>query len=222
MGKFEISAIDLLIAGGPIMIPIFFCSIISFGIIIHKLLYFRSITSDTLLLRQKVFSLLKTNKIHEAVNLCNADPSPVARVLKAGILKSGFSRDNIKEAIEDVSLFEIPKLENRFTALYTIAHVAPLLGLLGTVTGMTKCFFTIQGLANSLTTLTPGDLAGGIAEALITTIAGLTVAIITFTLYNYLVSRVNDFIADMENTATALTNLLCHFRESGTCVAESS
>lgn len=221
MGKWEISAMGLIISGGPIMVPILFSSIVALGIVISKLIYFNSINSDTLSLRQNVFALLKSNKAQEAIGLCDVNPSPVARILKAGILKSGCSREDIKEAMEDVSLFEIPKLENRFTALATIAHIAPLLGLLGTVTGMTRCFYTIKELAGSLTPVSPGDLAGGIGEALLTTVAGLTVAIPTFVVYNYLVSRANGFVLDMERAATELVNLLCHLSEAGVLVKES-
>jgi len=86
--------------------------------------------------------------------------------------------------MEDVSLFEIPKLESRLSALATIAHISPLLGLLGTVTGMTASFHTIQVRAAGLNPVTPGDLAGGIGEALLTTVAGLIVAIPTYTAIN--------------------------------------
>jgi biopolymer transport protein ExbB len=116
--------------------------------------------------------------------------------------------------MEDVSLFEIPLLEKRFTALGTIAHVAPLLGLLGTVTGMAASFHTIQVRAAAMNPVTPGDLAGGIGEAMMTTVAGLVVAIPTYVAYNYLVSRVNNFVREMEHAGTELLNLLCHILET--------
>lgn len=214
MGQWDINAGELIRAGGPIMIPIILCSVFALAIVIGKLIFFSSIRSHPVKLKHKVFALLKENKLTEAAQVCDADPSPLARILKAGILKFGCSRDEIKEAMEDVSLFEIPKLEKRFTALATIAHITPLLGLLGTVTGMTKSFYAIKELAGSMTPVTPGDLAGGIGMALLTTVAGLTVAIPTFVAYNYLVSRVNGFVLDMERGATELTNLICHLTET--------
>jgi len=116
--------------------------------------------------------------------------------------------------MEDASLFEVPKLESRLTALATIAHISPLLGLLGTVTGMTESFHTIQVRAASLNPVTPGDLAGGIGEALLTTVAGLMVAIPTFVAYNYLVNHINHIILDMERGATELVNFIFQITES--------
>jgi biopolymer transport protein ExbB len=133
--------------------------------------------------------------------------------MKAGLLKYGSPREEIKETMEDVSLFEIPKLERRLNALATIAHVTPLLGLLGTVTGMTGSFHTIQVRSTSLNPVTPGDLAGSIWEALLTTVAGLIVAIPTFVAYNYCVSQVNSHVLEMERAATELLNFLCQLSE---------
>ncbi|MCK5580367.1 MAG: MotA/TolQ/ExbB proton channel family protein [Candidatus Omnitrophica bacterium] len=214
MQIWEISAKELLKSGGPILIPIFICSIIAVAIILGKMIYFSNIKTDTHKLKKDIFNLLKNNKLKEAIRLCESNPSPVAKILKAGIAKFGDSRDEMKERIEDVSLFEIPKLEKRFTALATIAHITPLLGLLGTVTGMTGSFYTIEQRAATMHPVTPGDLAGNIGEALITTVAGLLVAIPTFVAYNYLVSRVNAFVLEMERAATELINFSIHLSET--------
>lgn len=216
MGIWEINAGQLIISGGPIMIPIIICSVFALGIIIEKLIYFSSIHTNTHKLKSDVFELIKNNRLKDAVDFCDVNPSPVAKILKTGILKFGESRESIKEALEDVSLFEIPKLEKRFTALATVAHVTPLLGLLGTVTGLTGSFHTIQVRATTLNPVTPGDLAGGIWEALLTTVAGLMVAIPTFVAYNYLVSRVNAIVLEMERAGTELVNFLSHVVESNT------
>ncbi len=144
----------------------------------------------------------------EAIDLCDRTPGPIAHILKAGMMKHDRSRQEIKEAMEDASLYEVPRLEKRLNALATISHISPLLGLLGTVTGMVRCFQVIQSKSSSLHPVSPGDLAGGIWEALITTVAGLIVAIPTFVAYHYLVSRVNNFVLDMERSATELINIL--------------
>jgi len=214
MGIWEFNLKDVLIEGGPIMIPLLICSVFALAIVISKLIFFAKISTDTHKLKQDVFNLLKHNKVRDAVQLCEANASPVARILKGGILKLGCPKEEIKEAMEDVSLFEIPLLEKRFTALATIAHVAPLLGLLGTVTGMTSSFHTIQARAASMNPVTPGDLAGGIGEALLTTVVGLVVAIPTYVAYNYLVSRVNNFVREMEHAATELLNFMYHLTET--------
>jgi biopolymer transport protein ExbB len=177
-------------------------------------MYFAKIKTDIPRLKEEVFRCIQQHNIKKALTLCDADPSPVAKILKAGILKYGETREDIKEAMEDVSLFEIPKMESRLSALATIANVTPLLGLLGTVTGMTGSFHTIQVQSASMNPVTPGDLAGGIWEALLSTVAGLLVAIPSFVAHNYFVSRVNQIVIEMERAATELVNLLSHVSEA--------
>ena len=205
---------QLLMAGGPVMIPILLCSIIALAIIISKFLYFQRIQTDIYQLKNKIFELVKDNKIKEVIELCDRDPSPVAKILKAGVLKFGCPREEIKEAMEGVSLYEVPHLEKNLNLLATVANVTPLLGFLGTVAGMITIFYTIQSQSASMNPVTPGDLAGGIWQALLTTAAGLMVAIPTFIAYNYCVSRVNTFVLDMERGGTELVNFLCHISES--------
>ncbi len=208
MGIWQMSAWQLIVAGGPIMVPIILCSFLALAITIEKLIYFSLIKENPKKIRATVFEAIKNNKIKEAIDLCEESASPVAKVLQAGLLRFGSPKEEIKEALNDTSQFEIPKLERRLTALATIAQISPLLGLLGTVTGMATSFQTIQVRATSMNPVTPGDLAGGIWEALLTTVAGLMVAIPTYVIYNYLVSRINKFILEMERSATELINHL--------------
>ena len=213
-GIWEMNAWSLIKSGGPIMVPIILCSVFALGIVIEKLMYFGFIKTNVVRLKRQVFDRIKSNRIKESIELCDANRSPVAKILKAGILKFGAPREEIKESMEDISLFEIPKLESRLSALATIAHISPLLGLLGTVTGMTASFHTIQVRAAPLSPVTPGDLAGGIGEALLTTVAGLMVAIPTFVAYNYFVHRTNHFVLEMERGATELVNFIFQITET--------
>ncbi|VAX35447.1 hypothetical protein MNBD_UNCLBAC01-1959 [hydrothermal vent metagenome] len=212
-GIWEMNAWELIKSGGPIMAPILLCSLFALGIVIEKIVYFMLIRTNVFKLKKSVFDHIKNNRIKEAVVLCESNRSPVAKILRAGIVKFGSSRETIKENMEDASLFEIPKLESRLGALATIAHISPLLGLLGTVTGMAASFHTIQVRAASMNPVTPGDLAGGIGEALLTTVAGLIVAIPTFVAYNYCVNRINYFVLEMERGATELVNFMCQITE---------
>ncbi|MDP3142502.1 MAG: MotA/TolQ/ExbB proton channel family protein [Candidatus Omnitrophota bacterium] len=206
---------QVFLAGGPVMWPILLCSIIALGIIIDRFLYLNLIKIDIKKFLDLVFDNIRKNKIKAALELCEANrQAPIANVLKAGILKYDTSRDEIKEAMEDASLYEIPKLEKKLSMLATIAHISPLLGLLGTVTGMVRCFQTIQMKATSLSPVNPGDLAGGIWEALLTTVAGLMVAIPAFFAYNILVSNVNGFVLGMERAASELVNFLSQHNET--------
>lgn len=200
---------QVFLAGGPIMWPILLCSIFAVGIIIDRFWYLYSIKIDIAAFLEAVFENIRKNRIKAALELCETNRrSPVANVLRAGILKYDASRDEIKEAMEDASLYEIPKLEKKLSILATIAHISPLLGLLGTVTGMVRCFQTIQMKTTSVNPVNPGDLAGGIWEALLTTVAGLVVAIPAFFAYNLLVSNVNNVVLTMERAATELVNFL--------------
>jgi biopolymer transport protein ExbB len=208
MDIYKMSIWQVFLAGGPVMWPIFLCSVFALAILLEKFWYLHKISIDTQEFLKKILDKMKHHDTKEALSICDNTKSPVANILKAGILKYDRPRPQIIEAIEDASLYEIPKIERNLNALATIAHVSPLLGLLGTVTGMVRCFQTIQAKAASFHPVSPGDLAGGIWEALLTTVAGLIVAIPTFIAYNYLVSRINHFILEMEKASTELVNFL--------------
>jgi biopolymer transport protein ExbB len=208
-----LSAWKLVVLGGPLMLPLLFCSIFAVAIIVEKLIYFQKIKMDIVLFKKKIFELIKENKIKDAVLLCDQSPAPVAHVVKAGIVKFGSSREEIKESIEEASLFEIPKLENRMSALATIAHISPLLGLLGTVVGMATSFHAIHEHSASMNPLTMGDLAGGVYQALLTTVVGLMIAIPTYVAYNFMVSHIHSVINEMERTVTELINYLSQIHD---------
>ncbi|MFA5068846.1 MAG: MotA/TolQ/ExbB proton channel family protein [Candidatus Omnitrophota bacterium] len=200
--------LDFVIKGGPLMYPVILCSIIAMAIVIERVYHLYRARIDTRKFMDEISNVLRRNKIIEAIEICDKTPGPIAHILKAGILKHDRPRQEIKEAIEEAALYEVPRMEKNLTALSTIAHISPLLGLLGTVVGMVSCFQVIQQKSTSLNPVSPGDLAGGIWQALITTVAGLTVAIPVYVAYNYLVSRVNYLVIDMERSATDLINIL--------------
>jgi len=204
---------DVIQKGGPLMYLIILCSIVALAVTIERLYHLHRAKIDSDKFMEGISNILKRNRIMEAISLCEKTPGPIAQIIKAGILKHDRSRQEIKEAIEDAGIYEVPRLEKNLGSLATIAHISPLLGLLGTVTGMVRAFQIIQEKATSLHPVNPGDLAGGIWEALITTCAGLIVAIPTFVAYNYLVSRVKGFILEMERASTDLINILGQKRE---------
>lgn len=199
--------------GGPIMWPILFCSVVAFAIVIERLVRLRAEQINTKSFMEQISKSLKRNKIMESLDLCDRMGGPIANILKAGILKHDRPRHEVREAIEDASIHEVPRLERNLPVLATVAHITPLLGLLGTVTGMVAAFQVIETKATSLNPINPGDLAGGIWEALLTTVFGLCVAIPSYVAYNYLVSRVDGFLLDMERSATDLLNILGEKRE---------
>jgi biopolymer transport protein ExbB len=195
----------IVIKGGYIMIPIFICGVLTLTIIIERFIYLKNSQIDSEKFITEIENLLKKRKIREAMEKCENQNKPVPNIVKAGLLKLDRTRDEIKEAIEDAANHQIPELEKYLVILATIAVISPLLGLLGTVTGMIKAFMVIEmkeGLVH------PGELAGGIWEALVTTVGGLVVAIPAYLSYNYFVSRVNNLILEMEKSATRLIDLI--------------
>ena len=205
---------DIVSKGGPMMYLIILSSIIAFGVVIDRIynLYKARIDADKFM--DGITAVLKRNKIIESIEMCNNTPGPIAHIVKAGILKHDRSKPEIKEAVEEAAQLEIPRLEKHLPILATIAHIAPLLGLLGTVTGMIRSFQVIQVKALALAPVNPGDLAGGIWEALLATVAGLAVAIPTYVAYNYLTSQIDNLVYDMERSATDLVNLLSSRRDT--------
>ena len=205
---------DIIQKGGPIMYLLIILSIIAFGIIMERIYNFNRARMDSQKFMDEIVKHLKRNKIIEAIEMCNQTPGPIAHIIKAGILKHDRSRGEIKEAIEEAAGLEIPRLEKHLPIIATIAHIAPLLGLLGTVSGMIKAFQIIQAKALAATPVNPGDLSGGIWEALLATLAGLSVAIPTYVAYNYLVNQVDNLVYDMERSATDLVNILSSRRDT--------
>lgn len=205
---------DMIQKGGPVMYLIISLSIIAFGIVIERIYNFNRARIDAQKFMDEVIKHLKRNKIIEAIEMCNQTPGPIAHIIKAGILKHDRSKPEIKEAIDEAAQLEIPRLEKHLPIIATIAHIAPLLGLLGTVSGMIKAFQIIQQKALAMIPVNPGDLSGGIWEALLATLAGLAVAIPTYVAYNYLMNQVDNLVYEMERSATDLVNLLSSRRDT--------
>lgn len=208
MDFYKMSLWQFFLAGGALMWPILLCSVFALAIAYERLWYLRRIRIDLQDILGRILERIKRNDIKEALSICDKSDTPLTRVLKAGILKYDRSRTQIKEAMEDSSLYELPQLEKNLPLLATIAHVCPLLGFLGTIAGLIKCFQVVQAKAAALLAVTAADLGAGIWEALIAAAAGLLVAIPAFIAYNYLVTRVNNYISQMEKASTELVNFL--------------
>ena len=191
--------------GGPLMWPILLCSVVSFAIILERLWYFRKIKTNVSNLTAQVKRLLQENKLEEAERLCKGTRGPVAHILAIGIHIHRRSYPEKEKIISRAGSRELRKLEKNLRVLGIIAHISPLLGLLGTVTGIIKCFMKIQQLGGKVDA---SVLAGGIWEALITTAAGLTVAIPVIVFYHYFEGKVDDFYYQMKDAAESLIESL--------------
>jgi len=196
---------EIMRQGGILMWPIFACSIVGLAITIERFFVLRRATIDTREFMDTMRQVLRQNRIQEAIEICDETHAPVARIMKAGILKHNRSKEEIREAIEDAGHLEIPRLERHLSALATCGNISPLLGLLGTVSGMIKAFAEIQ---NKRGQVNPSDLAEGIGNALMTTAAGLTVAVPMYVVYNYFVTRVDNMVVEMEISSSELVDLL--------------
>ncbi len=186
---------SIFLKGGYLMWPILLCSILGLGIVIDRYLTLRKAKTNAPNFIIKIRSLLKKKDIDGAITVCLQERTPAANIIRKGLKKHKLGHERVKEAIENVGRQEVAKLEKGLSILATISGAAPLLGFLGTVTGMITAFMRIQDLQGSAN---PSDLAGGIWEALITTAFGLGVGIAALISYNYFTSSIGKLVSDME------------------------
>ncbi len=200
---------ELVKAGGWLMLPIILCSVVALAIIIERLWALRRKRVLPVNLVARVWQMHRNNKLTPSHITSIKDGSPLGRMLAAGLMNRKHSREVMKEVIEEVGRQVVHELERYLNTLGTIASITPLLGLLGTVIGMIKVFSAIMtaGVGN------PGVLAGGISEALITTAAGLSVAIPTLMLYRYLRGKVEKLVIMMEEEALKMVEVMQGERE---------
>jgi biopolymer transport protein ExbB len=193
----------LLSHGGPVLWLILLSSAIAVVVFLERFLHCHRAQINSTEFINGVRTVLKRENVVEAISICDATPGPVARLVKVAILNRDFGRERVREALEEAGLAEVPRLEEKLNLLATIAQLAPLLGLLGTVLGFIQTFMGMQaaGLHAQVS-----QLSTGIWQALICAAAGLAVAIPAHAGYNYLVSRVNSIVLDMERAATEIVN----------------
>ncbi|MFQ5670568.1 MAG: MotA/TolQ/ExbB proton channel family protein [Acidobacteriota bacterium] len=198
--------------GGWVMYPLLLISILSIGFIMERS-YFILLKSrvNTNQLIQKVRKALLRGDLRAATKVCEEFKGPVAAILKAGILKHGAPKEEVEKTIENSALHELARLERGLAVLASASNIAPIIGFLGTVVGMIQSFDVIasQGLNN------PGLVAKGISVALITTAAGLIVAVITLPFYNFFTSRVAIFMREMETSANILLETFGEMESAG-------
>src|SRR6266699_3042812 len=191
--------------GGPVIWLILAASAVMLVVFIPRVLHYHRAQINSMEFLNGVRNVLKRENVVEALSICDATPGPVARLVKVAILNRERGQEGVREALEEAGLIEVPPLEDKLNLLATIAQISPLMGLLGTVLGFIKIFSELQDKA---TLANAQDLSGGVWQALICTAAGLAVAIPCYAAYNYLVSRVNAIVLDMEKAATEIINIV--------------
>jgi biopolymer transport protein ExbB len=196
---------SIFLKGGIVMWFILACSIIGLTVIIDRYIVIRRAKINVPAFMVRIRGMLKKKDITGAISYCMEDKSPVANIIRKGLTKYKLGHERVKEAIENAGRQEISKLEKGLAVLASISGIAPLLGFLGTVTGMITAFMTIEDLAGSAN---PSDLAGGIWEALLTTAFGLMVGIPALAFYNYFLSAVKKLVGDMETVANDVVDII--------------
>ena len=201
----EINVIDLAMKGGWIMLVLLLLSLVAIYFFVQRLIVIRRAGKEDQDFRHRIKDYIHEGKVDSALNLCRKTNTPAARMIEKGITRLGRPMNDVLVAIENVGNLEIAKLEKGFPLIATTAAGAPMLGFLGTVTGMVRAFFD---MANAGTNVDVALLSGGIYEALVTTVGGLVVGIIALFAYNYLVSQVDKVVNKMEARTMECMDLL--------------
>ena len=187
------------------MVVLLLLSLMACYIFIQRLMVIRRAGKEDETFMNRIKDYIHEGKVDSALNLCRSTNTPSARMIEKGITRLGRPMNDVLVAIENVGNLEIAKLEKGFPLIATTAAGAPMLGFLGTVTGMVRAFFD---MANAGTNVDVSLLSGGIYEALVTTVGGLVVGIITLFEYNYLVSQVDNVVNKMEARTMEFMDLL--------------
>ena len=194
-----------------ILIVIAGCSVVSFAIFIERLMHLRKSEVDTNQLIIDMRHSIKDGNIVEAIQTCEKTGGTIANIVKAGLLKHNRDKEQIENAMEVAGLIEIAQLEKNAKILSIIAHIAPLIGLLGTVLGFIQAFAEMR--ASGLVDISASRIGEAMEYALVTTAAGLVVAIPSVIAYNYIVSRIEGFVLEIQTTSSEIVDLLIHREE---------
>ena len=197
--------VGFLLRGGPVMWPLFLCGVVSVAVMIERFLAIGAAVRDNEALMTRISTLLKAGQAADALEFCEQSSGRIAKVIAGGLRSTHLDHVWIERSMEEMALKELPVLYDRLGVLDTIVTLAPLLGLLGTVTGMIHAFHVVgatSGLSN------PNAITSGVSEALVATSVGLTIAIVTLPAYNFLTERVKQNIGEMEMRAAQFLNVV--------------
>lgn len=200
----NIFIVSLFLRGGPIMIPIFICSILALSIVIERTRFYWRNQGNNILFMKKIKKLLERKEFLEAMKLCRAKNSPLANVIAAGIDHLDLKKEHLLDVMRQEGMVQLKKYDRHLGKLSTIASITPLLGLTGTVTGMIASFSVISTIGIG----DPTALAGGISQALYTTAAGLMVGIPALVAYNWCESKSVEFAEQVDMYSLEVANLV--------------
>ena len=201
----EMNLLDMAMKGGWIMLVLALLSIICFYIFFERWAVIRKADTDDPLFMERIRDYIHSGEVKSAINYCRVTNTPAARMIEKGITRMGRPVADIQAAIENAGNLEIAKMERRLPVIATISGGAPMIGFLGTVTGMVQAFWEMANAGNNIDITL---LSGGIYEAMITTVGGLIVGIAAMFAYNYLVAKVDGVVRNMEASTLAFMDLL--------------
>ena len=195
----------LLANGGPVIWLILIAAATAGVVFVERALFCHRSQINSAEFLNGVRTVIKRGNVVEAISICDATPGPVARLVKAAILNRELGRERVRESVEEAGLVEVPRLEEKLNLLATIAQIAPLLGLFGTIVGFIDVFGQLEqaGLYAHIELL-----SHGVWKALVCAAGGIAVAIPAHAGYNYLISRVNKIVLDMERAAAEIVNIV--------------
>lgn len=202
----RMSLIEIFKAGGPIMWPLLLCSVVAVAIIVERLINLRASRVLDPSVIERITALAESGRTDRAIAVCREQPGIFSSIALAGLEISDNGEQAAKEAVEDAGRHETARLGRYLRALATIAAVSPLLGLLGTVTGMIEVFHTIAATGGGQA----AELSSGISQALITTATGLLIAIPTLVAHNYFDGRAEGLVSDLERATLRMLRGLYH------------
>jgi len=199
------SLLDVLVLGGWVMIPLVLLSLLTFYLLVERLITIHRASSNPEVITDRVREYVRSGDVEGAIAYCRDKDVPITRILRQGLERLGRPISEIQDAVQAAGKHETFELERKTNLLASIAGIAPMLGFFGTVIGMIRAFQEIQNLQGNVN---PSVLAGGIWEALVTTAAGLLVGILALFSYNFLIGRIRRLTNDMERSATDFIDLL--------------
>ncbi|HWB01505.1 MAG TPA: MotA/TolQ/ExbB proton channel family protein [Verrucomicrobiales bacterium] len=201
---------ELITQGGPLIFLLLACSLLAVAVFLERFFHFHRSTVVVQDLLQGVGNLINRKNYVEALTVTSGTPGPVARVMKTVLMRPDAPRDELKAVVQEAGQLEVPRLERHLTVLVAIAYIAPLIGLLGTVLGLVDTFAPVA--QNGFATAT--EMSRGIYRSLVTSAAGIAVAIPAYVIYAYLSSVVKNLMHDMERAGIEVVNMIMQSRET--------
>ena len=204
-GEPQMNLLEMAMKGGWIMLVLVLLSVVCFYIFFERLAFIRKAGKEDPLFMERIRDYIRSGEVKSAINYCRITNTPTARMIEKGITRMGRPVADVQAAIENTGNIEVAKLENGLPIVATISGGAPMIGFLGTVTGMVQAFWEMANAGNNIDITL---LSGGIYEAMVTTVGGLFVGIIAYFGYNFLTSQISNLVFKMERTTIEFIDML--------------